>query len=102
YRSRDEIGVLADSFREMLDYLRGLSAAANGLAHGDLTVSIAPRSERDVLSRNMQQAATTLQALVADTNTLTRAARAGNLSERGDAHRYQGVYAELVSGTNAM
>ncbi|HEY0971962.1 MAG TPA: methyl-accepting chemotaxis protein [Gemmatimonadales bacterium] len=102
YRSRDEIGAVADAFRQLVDYLRSLSSAADGLARGDLTAEIAPRSEQDVLSRNMQRAAETLRSLVGETNALIHAARAGNLSERGDADGYQGVYAELVSGTNAM
>ena len=102
HRSNDEIGAVADAFRELLQFMRGLAAAADGLARGDLSSQVAPRSERDVVQRNMGRALETLRSLVGDTNALIAAARAGDLAERGRPERYDGAYAELVAGTNAM
>jgi methyl-accepting chemotaxis protein len=48
---RDELGQVADSFRQMIDYLHGLAQAAEALAANDLTIEVEPKSEADVLSR---------------------------------------------------
>jgi methyl-accepting chemotaxis protein len=50
----------------------------------------------------MARAMETLRTLVGDTNALIAAARAGDLARRGHPERYQGAYADLVAGTNAM
>ena len=102
YRSEDEIGVLADSFRELIDYIRGISDAADALSRGDLNVEVVARSEQDVLSRNFTGATDALKGLVDETRALIEAVRQGKLNERGNAARFQGVYADLIGGTNQM
>ena len=64
YQSRDEIGTLADSFREMMDYQRAMAAAANHLAEGDLTVQVQPKSERDALGNAFAQMIENLRSSV--------------------------------------
>jgi methyl-accepting chemotaxis protein len=49
YKSKDEIGELANSFREMIDFQKAMAISAEGLSNGDLTVDVAPKSEEDVL-----------------------------------------------------
>ena len=102
YRSGDEIGRLADAFRQMVGYLQTVAAAADGLARGDLGGRLVPRSEHDVLSRNMARATETLGVVLEETNTLIRAGQAGELTRRGDADRFEGAYADLVRGANTM
>ncbi len=48
--SNDELGELADSFREMIFYLNDVSQIAGCIAEGDLDVEIKKRSEKDMLS----------------------------------------------------
>jgi methyl-accepting chemotaxis protein len=60
----DEVGVMAAAFRQMIAYLREVSAAATRLAGGDLTVEIAPRSARDQVGQALQQMIAGLRALV--------------------------------------
>ncbi|MBX5442899.1 MAG: HAMP domain-containing protein, partial [Solirubrobacteraceae bacterium] len=50
-RSRDELGQMADAFRGVIAYQRGLAGAAQRVADGDLTVEVEPKSERDTLGR---------------------------------------------------
>ncbi|HWH95630.1 MAG TPA: methyl-accepting chemotaxis protein [Baekduia sp.] len=47
----DELADTARHFAAMVDSLRDVSAAAGRVADGDLTVTVAPRSERDRLGR---------------------------------------------------
>jgi methyl-accepting chemotaxis protein len=102
YTSRDELGALAQSFREMLTYLSDVAATANRLAAGDVSTTIVPRSDADVLSSNLARAISTLQGIVTELDRLISAARGGDLQQRGDAARFDGAYRALVSGANAM
>ncbi len=98
----DEVGELADAFRHMVGYVGGIAQAADRLAAGDLAARVEARSSEDVLSRNMNRAADTLQAIIGEAQALIAAGRDGRLSERGDAARFQGAYRELLSGMNAL
>jgi methyl-accepting chemotaxis protein len=53
-RSRDETGIMADAFREMVVYQKEMAAAAGRLAFGDMTVDIKPKSPKDVLGTAFQ------------------------------------------------
>ncbi len=48
-KSKDEVGMLAGSFRDMMGYLQMTSEVAGRIANNDLTAEITPRSENDVL-----------------------------------------------------
>jgi methyl-accepting chemotaxis protein len=102
YEANDEIGQLADSFREMSSYVRDVAVSVDRLASGDLSVQLEPRSQDDLLSLNVRRATDTLQALVTETGALIHAGREGDLERRGNADAFQGVYAELVRGSNEM
>lgn len=43
FESKDEIGVLAESFRRLIDYMKSLAGAAEQIAENDLTVQFSPR-----------------------------------------------------------
>ncbi|MEO7360945.1 MAG: methyl-accepting chemotaxis protein, partial [Gemmatimonadaceae bacterium] len=73
--SDDELGVLARSLDSMT-----VDAAATATAFG--------------------ASAQTLRRLVDESQRLTTAARAGDLSARGNADAFQGTYRELVGGIN--
>jgi methyl-accepting chemotaxis protein len=98
----DEIGILADSFRASIDYINGLSAAVDALSRNDFSVKIDPKSEHDMLSRNIILTIEALRCLAEETRNLTLAAQAGKLNERGNAKRFQGVYADLIHAINSM
>ncbi len=100
--TKDEIGELGEAFRDMLAYIGGVAQAADRLANGDLSAKVEVRSEHDVLSRSINGAADTLQNVVGDINSVIASTRNGDLSKRGTPGRFQGAYAELVSGTNVM
>ena len=59
----DEIGQLAGAFGQLVDYIRGISVAADQLSQGNLRVKVNIRSEADVLSRSFAQLAESLQSV---------------------------------------
>jgi methyl-accepting chemotaxis protein len=97
----DEVGVLYHSFHSLIEYIRGLSGAIEGLSRNDLTVNIEPKSPQDVLSLNIQRTIQTLRDLSDEIQNMTQFALNGNLNQRGEASKFQGVYADVVKGMNA-
>ena len=53
-KSNDEIGILADSFRNLVSYMKELSNVAEQIAANNLTVKVIPRSEKDLLGNSFQ------------------------------------------------
>jgi methyl-accepting chemotaxis protein len=61
----DEIGRVAAAFTSVGDYVRDLAAGAERVAGGDLTVTVTPRSERDVLGRSFARMLDGMRTMVA-------------------------------------
>ena len=97
-----EPGKLADALRALVDYMRELSRAAQALARGDASASVSPQSERDDLSRSLEQIATSLARLIEQTRRMIDAARQGELDARGDLEPFSGAYRRLVQGMNDL
>ncbi|HWA74140.1 MAG TPA: methyl-accepting chemotaxis protein [Polyangiaceae bacterium] len=102
HKSADEIGALAESFRKLIDYIGDSARAATALGNGNLELQVQARSQGDVLSQSMGRAVGVLRSLLAEVKALIAAAQAGNLDERADTSRYQGGYAELLTGMNRV
>jgi methyl-accepting chemotaxis protein len=100
YRSQDEIGRLADSFRTMIDAQRGLASAAGRIAAGDMSVEVTTRSDKDALSKSFQVLKNTVQGVATEINSVAQASKAGQLSKRGNAGHFDGAYRELLQGLN--
>jgi methyl-accepting chemotaxis protein len=64
YRSRDEVGRLADSFRNLTAYVRDCAEVSDALAHGDLTREVRPRSDADLLGTSMSRMLVGLRSVV--------------------------------------
>ncbi|MCG6533666.1 MAG: methyl-accepting chemotaxis protein [Syntrophales bacterium LBB04] len=100
FRSSDEIGSLAQSFRSMIDYNKDITGAAQTLGSGDMNISIAPKSEQDHLTRSILRVKETVQAMIQDAEMLSRAAVEGRLSVRADSSRHSGDYGRIIDGVN--
>jgi methyl-accepting chemotaxis protein len=64
FESKDEIGMLADSLRKLVDYMRSLAGVAEKIAANDLTVSVQPKSERDVLGTSFKRMVAELSGVI--------------------------------------
>ncbi len=62
--SKDEVGILADSFRKLVDYMKELSSASERIAEKDLTVEIEPKSDRDILGNSFKQMSQNLIGMI--------------------------------------
>jgi len=100
HQSSDEIGTLAETFRQMAVYLQEMAGAAKAMAKGDMSAKIHPRSAEDVLGNNFKETVQVLQALIKTLADLKEAAQEGRLSERGDTGRFEGAYRDIIQGFN--
>jgi methyl-accepting chemotaxis protein len=62
--SSDEAGALLASMSTMADSLAQMTAMAERIADGDLTVAVAPRSERDVLGQALKKMTARLSEVI--------------------------------------
>lgn len=98
--AKDEVGVLAESFRRVVQAQKELSSAADRIAAGDTSVEVNVRSDQDTVSLAFVRLRDTVTALIDETGRLSRAAQAGSLEERGDVERFRGGFRELMEGVN--
>jgi methyl-accepting chemotaxis protein len=86
-RQKDEIGVLADAMRKMVENLKGLVAVAEKIANGDLTVNVLPLSDKDALGHSLKSMVEKLSCTMAEINKLAAnvAAGAGQMSATSQA-----------------
>jgi methyl-accepting chemotaxis protein len=97
----DEIGQLAKAAQNITADLREKAAAARQIAGGDLNVHLTLKSDKDVLTQNLNQMTGNLQQVNADIKMLVEAAVAGNLVVRADATKYSGDFHKMVAGINS-
>ena len=100
YRSADEIGVLADAFRGMIEYINAVAAAVAAIGRGETGIDLEPRSEQDVLSYHAIAAGKSLENMVAEASRISDATRDGDLAVRGDVAELRGAYRDVVAGLN--
>jgi methyl-accepting chemotaxis protein len=60
----DEVGMLANSFRNMVDNIKEASVAAEKVAGGDLTVQVKVKSEADLLGKSLDTMVKKLTSIV--------------------------------------
>jgi methyl-accepting chemotaxis protein len=96
----DEIGKLGRAAQSMIDGLREKSVAAQQIADGDLNVKLKMKSEKDILTKNLNKMVENLQQFTTDINMLTEAFAVGNLKVRVNAGKYGGDYQKMAAGVN--
>jgi methyl-accepting chemotaxis protein len=99
-RSRDEIGMLSESFNMMARQIREQAKVIDRIASGDLTAEADVRSEQDVASKALRRATASIRGLVAEAGMLSVAAVEGRLATRGNAEKFEGGYREVIQGVN--
>jgi methyl-accepting chemotaxis protein len=82
----------------LLDWLGGLVAYITKVANGDMTASIAKASDHDQIHEWLVLLKTNINALVAETGLLEKAAVEGKLATRADASKHQGDFRMIVEG----
>ncbi len=99
-RQEDEIGKLADSFRQIVEAQRAKAQVAHEIAKGNLSVEVRAASEQDILGQAMMIMKERIQALVANVHMLGQAAAEGKLDTRADAAGHEGEFRVIIDKIN--
>jgi methyl-accepting chemotaxis protein len=67
--SRDEIGQTSRAFQAMVGYLQEMADSVTRVAQGDLTVTVAPKSDQDVLGAALAEMVEALRGIIAQVGT---------------------------------
>jgi len=94
--------MLADSFRTMATYMRGVVEAAVAMGNGDMTFELKPKSPNDALAVAMAQTRGTLAKVSSELSSVITAAQAGDLTRQGEERGLKGSYLQSVQGINAL
>ncbi|MGA3118155.1 MAG: MCP four helix bundle domain-containing protein, partial [Syntrophobacteraceae bacterium] len=100
--TRDEIGMLSQSFKKVIENIQDASMAAEKVAEGDIQVEVKVRSENDLLGKGLNSMLDTIRSLLSETEKLTKATQDGKLDTRGNAAMYKGAWNELVQSVNGL
>lgn len=63
---QDEVGVLAQAFSVMIQWLRGMADVAKKISDGDLRVDVKPQSDKDILGNAFAAMITNLRKITRD------------------------------------
>ncbi len=98
--TQDEVGMLAEAFRDMIESLRQKAAVAESIAMGDLTADVQIASNRDVLGKAMSKMKDSLTSMLGTLKSTIEEQKAGNFDALTNPKGFEGAYAELLQGMN--
>lgn len=88
--------------------LKDISAILNKLSHGDVNINFsgdtndnAQHDELVIMQTAFVKMVAALKGMITQVNDLTNNAIEGNLSKRGEEHKFEGAYREIVAGVNS-
>ena len=96
----DEIGDLADTFRNTIANIRENAKAVDKIAQGDIDFEVYVAGEKDVEGKALAQMKEILSSMVHSLQDLGARSGDGDLGYRADASQFQGVYKELIETMN--
>ena len=96
----DEVGQLAEAFRQMGESLRAKVEAAQQIAQGNLTVKIEVASNEDVLGQAMVTLRDTLSKMKEDLQRTITEQKEGDIETRCNPQNFEGAFADLLQGVN--
>jgi methyl-accepting chemotaxis protein len=96
----DELGDLANAFRDMIAYLQEMAGAADLLAQGSLAADVAPRSREDRLGNAFSQMIANLRDVIEDIVQISQRLAEGDLRVRPGAE-YRGNLVRIKDALDA-
>ncbi len=99
-RYRGDFNEIISNLNALISNLSTTVHMAERIAQGDLSVQVSVLSEKDVLGKSLNIMISTIREIVADIDSLTRAAAEGKPDVRGNADRFRGEYAQIIQGIN--
>lgn len=102
HRSGDEIGMVAESFRRIMQMLKDRSDLARGIAAGNFDYKVVALSGSDVLGNALGDVVASVKGITQEMESMARSHEAGETDAKIDASRFQGGYRTVAEGINDM
>ena len=99
--SKDEVGRLAESFRNLITRQKEKVKAAEQIAEGNF-VEVELASENDKLGIAFNKEVSALKSIINEISLLINSAREGQLSTRGNDGKFSGSWKKLISEINSL
>ncbi|HVP57091.1 MAG TPA: methyl-accepting chemotaxis protein [bacterium] len=100
YSSSDDVGFLAQSFREVIAGLKAKASVATEIAQGNLAVNASALCNEDTLGNAMVTMKDSVAGMVKEIDMLVKAAVEGDLSKRADPTYHHGEFRKIIEGVN--
>lgn len=97
---KDEIGQLAEAFRDMISVLKSKADVAEQIAEGNLSCEVSVASEKDILGKAMAAMKDSLNILKQELQLTIEDQKSGDLDARCKPEKLSGAYADLLHGVN--
>lgn len=99
--SMDEIGIIGKMLDELALNLDEFSKLMYNISEGDFSKESKSADKEDALAPALNSINESLKNLLEETIRLTKAGVNGELSARGDIHKFKGSYKEIILGINS-
>ncbi len=95
--SKDEIGDLANAFRQMNTYIQEIARTATRLAEGDLTANLTPQSDKDVLGNAFTRVIGYQKQMAEAANRLALGDVAVNVTPQSDKDILGNAFSRMIN-----
>ncbi len=101
-RTKDEIGLLSDSFKLMIENIKNQSNAIQMVSAGDLSFDLEPKSEMDMVSISLNDVRVKIEGFIEQSIQLSDTIERGRLTERLNSDGYEGCWGDLLDNVNHL
>lgn len=98
----DEVGELADSFKELIESQKGKAAVAESIANGNLNTDVPIASDADDLGKAVLTVKETFQSIVDEMNRMSDEHNKGDIDVVIPSEKFKGAYQVMTQGVNDM
>jgi len=101
-KSKDEVGLLANAFNEMILYLKGMARTADSVAQGDLMVDVSPKSERDVLGNAFKDMIAYLKDMAKTAGEIAEGDLRSDVDTKSEKDVLGNAFKKMISGLRSI
>ncbi len=100
--SKDEVGVLAKAFKEMISYMKEMANAATAIEQGNLNADIKPKSEKDTLGNAFMNMTTYLKGMAHTAEALADGDLRATVEPKSDEDVLGAAFKKMITGLRTI
>ena len=101
-RQNDEVGQLADAFRQMIGYLQEMASSAGRLALGDVSAAVTPQSEKDALGNAFGRMIIYMQDMADAADLLAEGDLTADVMPQSEQDRLGNAFARMLANLREL